>query len=856
MQDLIQQTDTDLAIDFLSSWPAWWFWAAAVVLLPAMWLVLRPQARSLPRRWAHILLALRLLTVVCFLLLIFKPRLVLQQSTRYGGRVAVVVDNSRSMSTRDVASGPAELLAHARRTGRTAPANPAFDALGALRNVRFALRRLAELQTGEFTARDEYWSYIERKRPAVQEDLDTISEVLPPEQRGILREAADLFRATVSDPAATVEQTGRVRGGLLDLQAALVREECRIDSERYAQSQAASSVLEEMASWSRLRLSGELAREHLAAIGNERFEWQRFDVRPLNPTPDTGEGAEAGARGSTAVAEALRRVLNEEHPMPLSTVMLISDGRWTRREGLNKALREFEARALPVHAFGVGSESEPTDLAVLEILAPEFAVAGEETRLRCRLKASLPEDAGEDELSVRLRLDGEQIAAAEFSPGTGAASPAVDLRFALEKAGPALLTAEIAEREWEMSGANNSASVRVEVLPEPIRVLYLEQRPRWQARFTAGILQRLPYVRVNRPVVLTAPERSLIRGGGRGEWPEDREGLGLYDLLILGDVPPDMLTDVEWTMIDEAVRAGELTLILSSGNRYLPATYGEHPLSDFLSYPTVSPEAASPARWKLTPAGRLSRMTASWADFAATGEFTGRASGIVLANAGEPEVPLVSWRPRGDGRIVTLHHPALWRSLKGERTPLRTEFWIQIVNWSRQMGTLNAGGPRFVAERPRVDPGAPLVTIGSYPGRITFRHEESDFEKTVSAREIGNGFYHHVLPAVTYANVEKPGGQWTAEAGGTTARFHVSDTDAELGFIGRDDAALGRLAAATGGSHHDIGRLEAPLPDLEGKTRTSIRRRQWDLWSHLLTLFVVAGLMTAEWLWRKRVGKV
>jgi len=89
------------------------FWITALVLLVAMISVLwlyRPQVKPLDIRWSWAMLALRVLAMGALGVSILKPALLVPVKSEDRDIIAVLVDQSRSMTIHDQARSPAQLV--------------------------------------------------------------------------------------------------------------------------------------------------------------------------------------------------------------------------------------------------------------------------------------------------------------------------------------------------------------------------------------------------------------------------------------------------------------------------------------------------------------------------------------------------------------------------------------------------------------------------------------------------------------------------------------------------------------------------------------------------------------------------
>ena len=126
-------------------------------------------------------------------------------------------------------------------------------------------------------------------------------------------------------------------------------------------------------------------------------------------------------------------------------------------------------------------------------------------------------------------------------------------------------------------------STKVRVLDSEVKVLYIEQEPRWDFRYLLSTLQRDRRLSV---------ECVLFDGGAEladeedspflSEFPAKREDLIENEIIIIGDVDPKVLGDDKMKLINEWVGALGGGLIFLAGPKNDPFRYAGTPLEPLL----------------------------------------------------------------------------------------------------------------------------------------------------------------------------------------------------------------------------------------------------------------------------------
>src|SRR5436190_14914402 len=130
----------------------------------------------------------------------------------------------------------------------------------------------------------------------------------------------------------------------------------------------------------------------------------------LNGVPDGntlyGEGR------TTDIAGALDEIAKRSSGMPLSAVVLASDGAANVSRDLSATLRELRARDIPVFAVGVGETSRPKDAELARINLPRRVLVGSRANIDAFVSLS-----GYDapKVLMNVREDGRAIKTEEFN---------------------------------------------------------------------------------------------------------------------------------------------------------------------------------------------------------------------------------------------------------------------------------------------------------------------------------------------------------------------------------------------------------------------------------------------------------
>ena len=121
---------------------------------------------------------------------------------------------------------------------------------------------------------------------------------------------------------------------------------------------------------------------------------------------------------------------------------------------------------------------------------------------------------------------------------------------------------------------NNSRAQRLKVIDAKIKVLLVDQSPRWEFRYLQAMLMRDR--RVELKCLLVEGDRAITRTPDSPylpEFPARRDELFSYDLVILGDVDPKVLNAQHQDNLNKLVSDFGGGLLVVAGKRFMPSHY-------------------------------------------------------------------------------------------------------------------------------------------------------------------------------------------------------------------------------------------------------------------------------------------
>ncbi len=622
-----------------------------------------------------------------------------------------------------------------------------------------------------------------------------------------------------------------------------------------------------------------------------------------NPDGDAGKagaglgglvaGTEPGA-GATHINAGLRRLVAETSDLPVGAVVLLSDG---AENGSGDAgggidvetINALHNRRLPVHTIGFGKEKAGHDLEMDDAAVAAKAMADSRMtatvsfheRGYARQKATIDVKDGDKLLATKeVTLDRDGVESSET------------IFFNAGDAGVKSIAFQLEPLPGEDNTANNAMTRLVDVSGDQRRILYVEGEPRWEFKFIRRAEAEDKGVDI--VSMLRTTENKIYRQGIADPseladgFPVKAEDLFKYQAILIGSVEAQYFTPVQQELLREFVdkRGGG---ILFLGGRFSLGDGGWASSSLADLFPTFLPNEKGtfhrdPATVQLTAAGAESPITRILDDRAANVERwrklpyladyqdpgAPKPGATVLAQmiAGKT-MPLLVTQNYGRGKTAVLATSGTWRWQMSSPLddPSHDLFWQQLLRW------LAADSPgQVVATMPQQT----LMDEGHVQMTVVARDQEFTpaADAHVTAHMIGPDGLSAMVDLTPVPNTpgsyaldwtaEKPGSyvaEVTADRGGKelgkdVVDFRREDGVAENFHTEQNRDLLEKLSDETGGRYwqqDEIGRLTKEISYSEAGISVRDTKELWDM---PVVFLVLLGLMSADWLLRRKWGVV
>ncbi|MGE3109516.1 MAG: hypothetical protein AB7O77_14355 [Phycisphaerales bacterium] len=377
-------------------------------------------------------------------------------------------------------------------------------------------------------------------------------------------------------------------------------------------------------------------------LGKDRtLVWLGFDVGafelPKAPAPDQGPDSTGawsldqpmGRR--TSIGRSLDQALRRAAGRPVSGVVVLSDGR-SIDEPSRATMRRLEAEQIPVYAVPLGSAEPVTDYSVRRAEGPRSAFVNDFIPIDVEIeRLGKGEGSGEAKVQLIDRATGEVLDEKDVTfqpvPGAGAARGAapsdkapvrpsasrVTLTTKAERAGkPDWSVRVVPSSGSDLVDENNSSKVSLELIDRPLRVAYFDGYPRWEQRYIKQLLVRERSMRGTSMIL--ASGRRFVQEGDEAmtTLPRSPEEWREYDVIMIGDVRPEMFTDDQLQQIKDHVSIDGAGLIWIGGEGATPGAWRGTVLADLLPFVLSGGEGTGLPVWEgpvtITPTPLANRL--------------------------------------------------------------------------------------------------------------------------------------------------------------------------------------------------------------------------------------------------------
>ena len=281
-----------------------------------------------------------------------------------------------------------------------------------------------------------------------------------------------------------------------------------------------------------------------------------------------------------------------------AAIVLMTDGRDNLGNSPLDAAERMKSLGIEIHAIGIGSQDEPIDVGIVDVIRPENVASDGRLVGELVLKSSGVTAAGDSPEPIRVRI--ESLGKTVWQETVPAAAGQQTVPFALEVE-PIIdsmlsdaprgvrrstvvmdLRAVVETVDGDTREENNAMPFRVAASTRDRRLLILDGSSRWEIRYIRNLFSRDPAWTVDS--VLFGPGTDMptvVRGDKPGELPDTNVAMANYDAIILGEVPPEQYQRADAQRLRDFVQRGGGLIVIDGRYARLRSILEEH-LSDLI----------------------------------------------------------------------------------------------------------------------------------------------------------------------------------------------------------------------------------------------------------------------------------
>ncbi len=645
--------------------------------------------------------------------------------------------------------------------------------------------------------------------------------------------------------------------------------------------------------------------------GEPTLVWSSSDEEPapsgFELTPD-GQGTDLASGMGTTLATVASLASDEVQLPPQASadraaLVVMSDGRDNTGNAPFELAERLESTGIAVHSFGLGSEDEPNDLGIVNVIRPENVasdgrLAGE---VVLRSLGSL-QDQDNTERVLRIEANGKVV----WQTTVSGNAPLQKIPFDLDVAGILSeingdnprgvrrnsvvmdLRAAIDPPDVDTNAKNNASPFRVSASTRDRRLLIMDGSSRWETRYLRNLFERDPSWTVDTVLFGKGTDQPNVqRGEEPGELPNTREAMARYDAIIMGEVPPDQFRNTDANLLRDFVTRGG-GLILIDGQYGRLRKIAETELPELVPVNYLDEERTVVASVRPTNLGLDRPLMNLWGDKTAVEELwenlpAPASTAIldpqegteVLANsitADDRTSPWLVTRMFGSGRVFYLAADQTWRWRYKVADRFHARFWNQLLAAVMQppysaadeylaLGTdkveYDAGDSSLIRVRIQDPKGKPVgdATVDA----LLMSGDQIVATVPLTVDDPARGTYQGKTPPLESGayDIRIRASGFDSNALQASTPIWVGTPDlVELDRVSLSKATMQQIAESGGGKYFHESSGDDILDTLKPLSSGSVIESDILIWQSFYWFWAIVILLAAEWWLRKRAGLV
>jgi hypothetical protein len=600
--------------------------------------------------------------------------------------------------------------------------------------------------------------------------------------------------------------------------------------------------------------------------------------------------------GQTAIGGSLRETINLNRGQSPVGILLFSD--FQNNSGLSP-VDAMKNQEIPVYAVGIGID-KPKDVAVTSVMVDPVVFVRDDAQVVVSIRSGgLDQRKGRVVLKEMIPKPGlekedEKILDSKEITFDGK-DQTFTLKFSTTEERRYTLAAGVEIIDGETTADNNFIRKHVKVNSNKIKVLQIEQTPRWEYHFLQGMLMRDRRVEYKTllldadPAVTAIPGSPYIR-----DVPIKEKDVQQYHLIIIGDVDLNRLPKEFLTSLKDSVDKLGVSVIMMAGRKFSPASYRGTPLETILpveiDLPRLGVVSTSnndrPIRLELTELGNASPMlrlsdseeenNKRWSLLPPiywTARITRAKVGAeILVVDPDPikqtkygKMPVVAMKDYGSGSVLYIGTDNTWRWRKNLSEQDFIRFWGQMIERMAISARGNTLGVTLKTDRQTYTAKDEVKTFARlyylkddkyHP--YTDEKIEATYEHATDKKVTGKFTLYRVAeqPGVYTGNFPAPDKMgayiWkTGKADGTVCDFAVTNQTSELAQVALNGPLAQELASSTGGGSYREETMYRIPDDIAKNSQKKITSYPIDFAFTPMYFLIIMTVVSIEWVIRK-----
>ncbi|NCY17783.1 MAG: hypothetical protein EBX39_13705, partial [Actinobacteria bacterium] len=342
-----------------------------------------------------------------------------------------------------------------------------------------------------------------------------------------------------------------------------VSDEHAVDGRRISRDERLQSLLQDPV-WSRVKRSHQVlwfgCTGAVTAITD-----------PSKPPPATG--------GRTLLAASVQDAMRFMEGRLVGSIVLISDGR-SQDTFDASTLAALRRSGISIFVVPLGDPASAADRSIMEVEHPQRVFPRDRVPVQVTV-ASI----GDEPVHVVLRdrVTGRVLDRVEARRGSDGRLHAT-LTGDRDGSGTATWEVAIDPASADADPSNDHRNIDISSVDRPLRVLYLDGRPRWEFRYLRSILLR--EAGMESSIMLLSADRDFAQEGTAplARLPATAEELAPFDVIVIGDVPAGAIDATRQRIIQEQVARRGAGLVWIGGERSTPSSWEGSPLEELLPF--------------------------------------------------------------------------------------------------------------------------------------------------------------------------------------------------------------------------------------------------------------------------------